>query len=53
MCDAGTLWRAGIPVVVFGPGKIHQSHRVDEWVYRKDVEDYAEIIAQLIRRGCG
>ncbi len=52
MCDAGTLWRAGIPVVVFGPGKIHQSHRVDEWVFRKDVEDYAEIIAQFIREWC-
>lgn len=52
MCDAGTLYRAGIPVVVFGPGKIHQSHRIDEFVMRKDIEDYAEVIAELITRWC-
>jgi formylaminopyrimidine deformylase len=52
MCDAGVLHRAGIPVIVFGPGKIHQSHRIDEFVMRKDVEDYEELVATFIKQWC-
>jgi formylaminopyrimidine deformylase len=52
MCDAGTLYRAGIPVVVFGPGKMLQSHRIDEFVLQEDVEVYTEVIAEFITQWC-
>ena len=52
MCDGGVLHRAGIPVVVFGPGKIHQSHRIDEYVLREDLEVFTATIREIILRWC-
>ena len=42
--DASTLYKAGIPSVVFGPGSIEQAHTKDEWVELKQVEQAAEIL---------
>lgn len=39
----------GIPCVVLGPGSIDQAHTADEWVPIREVEQAAEIYAEIIR----
>lgn len=53
MTDAGVLVRGGIPAVVYGPGKIHQSHRVNEWVWVKDLIIYSKTILDFVMNWCG
>jgi acetylornithine deacetylase len=45
--DASTIARAGIPVVVFGPGDIARAHTHDEWVPLDEVEQASEILYHL------
>jgi acetylornithine deacetylase len=40
--DAGPLWAAGTPCVVFGPGDIAQAHTKDEWIDLDQVAQAAE-----------
>jgi acetylornithine deacetylase len=49
--DASTIARAGIPVVVFGPGDIARAHTHDEWVPLDEVEQASEILYQLASAG--
>ncbi|MFC5502632.1 M20 family metallopeptidase [Lysinimonas soli] len=44
-CDAGTLRRAGIPTVVFGPGDMAVAHSADEHVSEAEVLRAIEILA--------
>jgi acetylornithine deacetylase len=37
-CDAGILHRAGVPVVVFGPGELSRAHSADEFVTISEIE---------------
>lgn len=53
MTDAGGLVRGGVPAVVYGPGKIHQSHRVNEWVRTKDLLVYSKTILEFVVNWCG
>jgi acetylornithine deacetylase/succinyl-diaminopimelate desuccinylase family protein len=53
MTDAGVLVRGGVPAVVYGPGKIHQSHRVNEWVWVKDLVIYSKTILDFVVNWCG
>jgi acetylornithine deacetylase len=45
--DASTLWLAGIPAVVFGPGDIARAHTCDEWVPLDEVASAAEVLFRL------
>jgi acetylornithine deacetylase len=45
--DASTIARAGIPVVVFGPGDIARAHTHDEWVPLDEVEQASDILYLL------
>ncbi len=45
-CDAAVLGAAGMPSVVFGPGRIDQAHTADEWVAVRQLE---RATAMLIR----
>lgn len=47
--DAAVIGRAGIPVVVFGPGTIDDAHQPDESVELAQVQRAAEVIEELIR----
>jgi acetylornithine deacetylase len=49
--DASTIARAGIPVVVFGPGDIARAHTHDEWVPLDQVEQASEILYRLACAG--
>jgi acetylornithine deacetylase len=49
--DASTIARAGIPVVVFGPGDIARAHTHDEWVSLDEVEQASEILYRLACAG--
>jgi acetylornithine deacetylase len=47
--DASVIGRAGIPVVVFGPGNIDDAHQPDESVDLAQVQRASEVIETLIR----
>jgi acetylornithine deacetylase len=49
--DASTIARAGVPVVVFGPGDIARAHTHDEWVPLEEVEQASEILYRLACAG--
>lgn len=44
-CDAGIILRAGVPVVVFGPGDIALAHSSDEWVAEDELVAAAATLA--------
>lgn len=44
-CDAGMVHRAGIPVVVFGPGDIARAHSADEHILETELLEATEILA--------
>jgi acetylornithine deacetylase len=48
--DARHFVEAGIPAVVFGPGRIEDAHFPDESVYWPDVETAADVFAGTARR---
>ena len=48
--DARHFVEAGIPAVVFGPGRIEDAHFPDESVHWPDVETAADVFAETARR---
>ena len=49
--DAATLWAAGIPSILFGPGGAG-AHAIEEWVDLQSVEDCAEIYLETAVSFC-
>jgi acetylornithine deacetylase/succinyl-diaminopimelate desuccinylase-like protein len=50
--DAGWFQRAGIPIVVFGPGDIEQAHAIDECVRVDALVEHCQAIALFLARHC-
>lgn len=50
--DAGWLGRAGIPTVIFGPGKLEDAHSVNEKVEVRQLLDFTKILATFIADWC-
>jgi len=49
--DAPDFAAAGIPTVVFGPGRLAQAHTEDEWIALGEVEQAAEIFYRFCAGG--
>ena len=45
--EAGIFQRAGVPVVVCGPGSIDQAHRADEFVAREQLDQCITFLDKL------
>jgi acetylornithine deacetylase len=52
-CDGGFVARAGVPVVVMGPGSLDQAHRADERVAVAELDVAARAYALLLLRLAG
>lgn len=50
--DAGWLGRAGIPTVIFGPGKLEDAHAVDEKVDVVQLVEFTKVMALFIAEWC-
>ncbi|MBV7504544.1 acetylornithine deacetylase [Bacillus sp. sid0103] len=50
--DAGWLGRAGIPTVIFGPGKLEDAHAVNEKVEVSQLLDFTKVLAVFIAEWC-
>jgi acetylornithine deacetylase/succinyl-diaminopimelate desuccinylase family protein len=50
--DAGWLGRAGIPTVIFGPGKLEDAHAVNEKVEIQQLLDFTKVMAVFIAQWC-
>jgi acetylornithine deacetylase/succinyl-diaminopimelate desuccinylase family protein len=50
--DAGWLGRAGIPTVIFGPGKLEDAHSVNEKVEVQQLLDFTKVMAAFIAKWC-
>lgn len=50
--DAGWLGRAGIPTVIFGPGKLENAHAVNEKVEIQQLLDFTKVLAAFIAEWC-
>jgi acetylornithine deacetylase/succinyl-diaminopimelate desuccinylase family protein len=50
--DAGWLGRAGIPTVIFGPGKLEDAHAVNEKVEIQQLLDFTKVLAGFIATWC-
>jgi acetylornithine deacetylase len=50
--DAGWLGRAGIPTVIFGPGKLEDAHAVNEKVEIRQLVDFTKVLAVFIAEWC-
>lgn len=50
--DAGWLGRAGIPTVIFGPGKLEDAHAVNEKVEIRQLLDFVKVLAVFIAEWC-
>ncbi len=50
--DAGWLGRAGIPTVIFGPGKLEDAHAVNERVEIQQLLDFTKVIAVFMAEWC-
>lgn len=50
--DAGWLGRAGIPTVIFGPGKMEDAHSVNEKVEIQQLLDFTKVLAVFIAEWC-
>jgi formylaminopyrimidine deformylase len=50
--DAGWLGRAGIPTVIFGPGKLEDAHSVNEKVEIRQLLDFTKVLAVFIAEWC-
>jgi len=51
--DAATLYNAGIPVVLLGPGSIKQAHTNNEWVHISQLTDSVRYYLSVIKTVCG
>jgi acetylornithine deacetylase len=47
--DAAFYGQAGVPTVVFGPGRLEQAHTVDEWIELDQLHAAAEIYYRFAR----
>ena len=47
-CDATHFYRANIPTILFGPGKMSQGHSSDEYVSIRQVKDATSVLAYAI-----
>lgn len=47
--DASNFQEAGVPVVLCGPGDIHQAHTADEWIAIEQVERAADFYEAFLR----
>ena len=47
--EAGQFVDKGIDAVVFGPGRIEQAHKTDEYVALDELEEAVRVFAQVIR----
>jgi len=50
--DAGWLGRAGIPTVIFGPGKLEDAHAVNEKLDIGQLIDFTKVLAVFIAEWC-
>jgi acetylornithine deacetylase len=50
--EAGMFQRAGLPVVLCGPGSIAQAHQPDEWIAKSQLAAGARFMERLIARQC-
>lgn len=50
--DAGWLSLAGIPTVIYGPGRLEEAHIIDEWINLDDLTTAARIYAEMIATWC-
>jgi len=50
--DAGWLGRAGIPTVIYGPGRLEHAHAVNESVALRELVDYAKVMIGFIADWC-
>ncbi|CAM3755175.1 acetylornithine deacetylase [Marinicrinis lubricantis] len=50
--DAGWFGEAGIPAVIYGPGRLQDAHAVDEKLELKQLILYTQIIASFIAGWC-
>jgi formylaminopyrimidine deformylase len=50
--DAGWLGRAGIPTVIFGPGKLEDAHSVNEKLELQQLLDFTKVLATFIAEWC-
>lgn len=50
--DAGWLGRAGIPTVLYGPGKLEDAHAVDEKLEIRQLVEFTKIMAIFIAQWC-
>lgn len=50
--DAGWLGRAGIPTVIFGPGKLEDAHAVNEKLEISQLIDFTKVLAIFIAEWC-
>jgi acetylornithine deacetylase len=50
--DAGWLGGAGIPTVIYGPGRLEQAHAVDESAEVKELVDFVKVMIGFIADWC-
>lgn len=48
--EAGLFQRAGMPVVICGPGSILQAHQPDEWIALEQMAEGARFMERLVER---
>jgi len=48
--EAGLFQRAGMPVVICGPGSILQAHQPNEWIERTQIDEGARFMERLVAR---
>ena len=49
---AGVMAKAGIPAIVFGPGRMGQAHTATEELDLNQLERAAAVYERLMRTGC-
>ncbi|WHY73412.1 acetylornithine deacetylase [Fictibacillus enclensis] len=50
--DAGWLGQAGIPTVIYGPGKLEEAHSLNERVELQQLIHHAKVLAGFIEKWC-
>ncbi|MED1204349.1 acetylornithine deacetylase [Heyndrickxia acidicola] len=50
--DAGWLGRAGIPTVIFGPGKLEDAHAINEKLEVQQLVDFTKTLAMFMAEWC-
>lgn len=50
--DAGWLGQAGIPTVLYGPGKLEEAHSVDEKINIKELLTFTKTLMLFVNRWC-